>query len=149
MSSSWVENFPRADSRLLLNIEALFIEKLTLHQMLEAIVLFASALEELQPKDVDFFIVSDDPNLKDNANRWIAMTQDSYWHPVFTPDFFFRVSTSLDPRSIDGKRDFDLDIYKSILKARQCVVFTRNENVSKYLHAFPNSFVVQTRNEFL
>jgi hypothetical protein len=145
MSIRWVEHFPNANPNLLLNIESLFISKLTIHQQLEAIVLFASALEKKIPKDADFFIVSDDSSLKNNANHWIIMRQDDYWHPEFTPDFFFRVSTNLDPYTVDGKRDFDKNIYQSILDGRKCVVFTREKNTRKYLNTFPNSFVVQAR----
>ena len=143
MSTRWVERFPNADPNLLLMVESFFISKLRIHQQLEAIILFASVLKETQPKDVDYFIVSDDPALTETANHWILMRQDDYWHSAFIPDFFFRVSTSLNPNTMDGKRDFDREIYQSILDGRECVVFNRQENIRKYLNAFPNSFVVQ------
>lgn len=145
MSKKWVEHFPSADPALLTRAEAFFIEKLTIHQQLEAIVIFASVLEEMNPGDVDFFITSNDPSLTKAANEWISMKQGYFWYKDFTPDFFFRVATNLNPDTIDGKRDFDREIYQSILDGRECLVFTKQEHANKYLTTFPNSFVVQKR----
>lgn len=145
MSQSWVERFPHANSQLLLKAESLFMSKFTIHQKLEAVSLFASVLEKPIPGDVDFFIVSDDPTLTHRADRWISMTLTNHWQPEFTPDFFFRVGTSLSLESLDGKRNDDRKIYHSILGGRSCVVFTHQQNTQKYLSRFPGAFVVQAR----
>lgn len=138
--------FPDASIRLLCETEAFFVNRVRMYPSLEAVVQFGSSLRRRNPKDVDFFVVSDDPNLK-NAESWRAWEEADYRFLQFRLDFFFRVGTTLDPAGIDsirlpGPQNYDRDILRQVTLADPCIVYTREASVEKYKEAFPKSLVV-------
>lgn len=142
-----VENFfPEARQSLLRDVEAFFVEQLRFLPNCEAIVHFASSLRKKNPKDIDFFVVSDDPRLF-AAEHWESWEFGDYYYKKFQLDFFFRIDSFLDPNSIESirasyKANFDKAILQNLRNGERCVVYTRPTEVDKYLEAFPGSVVI-------
>lgn len=145
--------FPEASANALKKIQSFFINELLSNPSLEAVIHFGSSLGEHDFDDVDFSVVSDDPNTK-KAENW-RMTQyglDNFgnlrWMNIYLLDFFFRIESNLDPATIDSVRlpgpdNHDLEILRQMRHGQiPCTIYTRESVINKYQLAFPRSYVV-------